>query len=113
MKHRHFTQAARRLTALTLALLLHMSSTPRFRPTMPPVPLSPWITPETAQSAIWPVSWLRPAMPPTAAFPETGPLKVQLRMVPPLTPAMPPTLVWLPPGATVPETFRFSTTPPG
>ena len=79
---------------------------------MPPVPFSPWIVPPTEQPEISPLSVFRPAMPPTAVSPFTVPVKEQFRIAPLLTPAMPPTVEWLPPGATVPATWSSWTTAP-
>ena len=85
---------------------------PALLPTRPPLAVLPWSSPLEEQLSRMPVVVLEPAIPPTRFFPFTVPVKVQPRIVPALTPAMPPVFSWVPVTETVPETERFLTTPP-
>ena len=78
---------------------------------MPPVFLLPYTAPVAVQLLTLPSIWFRPTMAPVFTRPLTVPVKLHERMVPSLTPAMPPAASLLPCISTVPDTFRFLTTP--
>ena len=97
---------------LTLPRLVLVIMLPEFCPAIPPALCWATTSPSETQELIRPLPVLIPAIPPASSFARTFPRKLQFRIDPAFSPAMPPTDTASAPGSIAPSTLRFRITAP-